>query len=99
MSLLITAIFIIIPLAVVILASLQPFWIGSIVGVSLNNYLTVLGDAYFIDSFMNSLIISTLTLASLPPIAFVISYLVNRTLIAERKAIELIANIPTATPQ
>jgi len=94
------ALTIFIPIAVLFIHSLSRYWAGNIDPslFTLDNYVTVLSDSYFIDALKNTIIVGIIAIPLITFASLVISYIASRAKYLGRKALDVVAMVPYTIP-
>lgn len=89
-----------IPLIVLLLHSFSRYWGGYPDPrlFTLENFVSVLSDSYFINALKNTIILGILSIPSIAFLSLLISYIISRTSYIERRILDLVATIPYTIP-
>jgi iron(III) transport system permease protein len=89
---------VILPFAVLVVASLQPYWSVGFAPFTLNNYALMFSRQNFAKALGNTLVTSVIGAVLTTMLALAIAYLVQRTRAPARNAVDFLAMLPISIP-
>ncbi|MDH2900825.1 MAG: iron ABC transporter permease [archaeon] len=89
---------IILPITIIVLNSFLPVWTGSITGFTFSNYVLVYTEIGFSSAITNSVELAVVTSLLLVGAGLLVSYLLHRTQIPGRKAMDMVITLPIVVP-